>query len=182
MATRAELIRDLKLYAPWNARETEMRDRILAFVEMYPDCFERSLACGHVTGSAWITDLDRSHALLVHHRKLDKWLQPGGHCDGDPRVLEVALREAREETGLQSVRPVSAAIYDVDAHDIPERKGVPAHVHYDIRFLLEADRAEPLRVSEESHDARWVALNEIAQLNTDDSVLRLAAKLEPARR
>src|SRR5215510_11521790 len=91
------------------------------FVAANPNCFERSLQIGHVTGSAWIVDLDRTHALLTHHRKLNKWLQLGGHADGDPDILRVALREAREESNLDAIRPVSENIFDVDIHVIPAR-------------------------------------------------------------
>jgi 8-oxo-dGTP pyrophosphatase MutT (NUDIX family) len=177
MSTRRDLIEQLKRHQPWNSHEAGMLQRIIGFVEQHEDCFERTFQAGHVTGSAWVVDAHRSHALLVHHAKLGKWLQPGGHCDGDPNVLGVAMREASEESGLTRLRVLSSGIYDVDAHDIPARKAEPAHVHYDIRFLLEADRGEKLQVSEESHDVRWVGFDEIKDLNTDESVLRMVAKL-----
>jgi 8-oxo-dGTP pyrophosphatase MutT (NUDIX family) len=177
MSTRQKLIEQLKRYGAWDGHEARMRERILGFVEAHAECFERTLQAGHVTGSAWVVDHDRHHALLVHHVKLGKWLQPGGHCDGDADILGVALRETQEESGLTCLRPLSSAIYDVDAHDIPALKNEPAHVHYDIRFLLEADRGERPQVSAESHDVRWVRLAEISGLNTDESVIRLVAKL-----
>lgn len=152
-----------------------MRERILAFVEAHEDCFERTQQAGHVTASAWVVNRGRTRTLLVHHARLNLWLQPGGHCDGNADVLAVALRETLEETGLEA-RPVGARIYDVDAHEIPARKSEPAHVHYDIRFLLEADDGAEVAVSEESHDVRWVELDKVAALNTDESVLRLVAK------
>lgn len=152
-----------------------MLARIIAFVEQHEDCFERSLAAGHVTGSAWVVNPERTHALLVLHRRLGRWLQPGGHCDGNADVLATALREVLEETGI-AARPVSPAIFDVDAHDIPARGAEPAHVHYDIRYLAEAPlSAEPV-VSPESREVRWVPLADIARLNTDASVLRLVEK------
>ena len=116
----------------------------MAFVEQNEMCFERSLDIGHITGSAWVLDFHRTHTLLTHHAKLDKWLQLGGHSDGDPDTLEVALREVREESGLVEVRPISEAIFDVDAHLIPARGAEPEHIHYDIRFLAEADREAPI--------------------------------------
>ena len=150
---------------------------ISAFVEEQSDCFERSLLVGHVTGSAWVLDEERECALLIHHAKLDKWLQPGGHCDGDVNVLRVAAREVEEEAGLAAIVPLlSGTIFDVDAHDIPARKNEPAHVHYDIRYVFEASRSAPLRISAESKDLRWVALGRIAELNTDESVMRMVTK------
>ncbi len=153
-----------------------MRGRLADFVASHENCFERSLSIGHVTGSAWIVDLDRTHVLLTHHRKLDKWLQLGGHADGDWDVLRVALREAEEEGGLTTVRPVRDTIFDVDIHLIPARKAEPEHYHYDVRYALEADRAEAIRISDESHDLRWIAVEEVGTLTQEESVLRMVRK------
>lgn len=176
MKTRQTLIDQLRRHVPFNEHEKKMLARILEFVEAHEDCFERSLLVGHVTGSAWVMDQTRQFALLTHHAKLDKWLQPGGHADGDADVLRVALREAHEESGLTSLQVVSEQIYDVDAHAIPARGAEPAHTHFDIRYLLEGDMGERLARTEESHDLAWVALDRIAELNTDESVLRMVAK------
>ncbi len=177
MKTRASLLDELARHQPFNEHEARMLARIAAFVEEHEDCFERSLLVGHVTGSAWILDEERESALLIHHAKLDKWLQPGGHCDGDADALRVAMREAEEETGVIGIVPLlNAAIFDVDAHDIPARKTVPAHVHYDIRYAFEAARSAPLQISAESKELRWVALGRIAELNTDESVIRMVSK------
>lgn len=175
MTGRARLLALLRAHTPWDAREAAMLARIIAFVEAHEDCFERSLLIGHVTGSAWVVNPERTHALLVHHRRLDRWLQPGGHCDGSPDVLATALREVLEETGIEA-RPVAPAVFDVDAHDIPARGAEPAHVHYDIRFLAEAPLSQQPVVSPESRDVRWVALGDIPSLGTDSSVLRLMEK------
>ena len=150
--------------------------RLRHFVETYIDCFERSLQIGHITGSGWVVDHERAHALLTHHRKLNKWLQLGGHADGDPDALRVALREAREESGLTMIRPVSDAIYDIDIHVIPARDSEPEHLHYDVRFLLEAGRAAPLLASGESRSLAWTPLTKIAGLNPEESMARMVAK------
>lgn len=155
-----------------------MTTRLSQFVSSYENCFERTLLIGHVTGSAWIVDRDRTHVLLTHHRKLDKWLQLGGHADGDADVLRVAMREAGEESGLASLQPVHRNIFDVDIHLIPARKTEPEHFHYDVRYALEADRAEPIRVSDESHDLRWVPVAEVHRLTEEESVLRMVRKME----
>ncbi len=175
-ASRAPLIAALERHAPYDAHEASMRARILEFVRGHEDCFERSQKAGHVTGSAWVVDSKRSRALLTHHAKLNKWLQPGGHCDGDGDVARVALREAQEETGIQELRVWGDAIFDVDAHEIPARGEEPAHVHYDIRYLIEAPADAPLVLSDESHELKWVALEDVEKLNTDASVLRMVAR------
>jgi 8-oxo-dGTP pyrophosphatase MutT (NUDIX family) len=175
-ASRASLLDELRAYVPADAREAAMHARLIAFVTANADAFERTLAAGHVTASAWIVDPARTRALLAHHRKLDKWLQLGGHADGDPDVRGAALREAREESGLTSLRFAADGIYDLDVHAIPARPGEPAHEHYDVRFALEADPAEPLVTSAESHALAWIALGDLAAYGADESVLRLARK------
>lgn len=153
-----------------------MLEALQQFVEQHPECFERSLQVGHITGSAWIVNPPRTHALLIHHRKLERWLQPGGHADGDPDVLRVALREAHEESGLEQLRPLSGAIFDVDIHTIPARGPEPQHLHYDVRFLLEADDAAPLLISRESRALAWAELERITEYTDEESVLRMVAK------
>lgn len=176
LASCAPLIAALERHTPYDAHEAEMRLQILDFVRRHEDCFERSQKAGHVTGSAWIVDTKRTRALLTHHAKLNKWLQPGGHCDGEGDVARVALREAQEETGIQQLRLWDERIFDVDAHEIPARGDEPAHVHYDIRYLIEAPADAPLVLSEESHELAWVALDDVEKLNTDASVLRMVAR------
>ena len=128
---------------------------------------------GHITASAWILSPDRTHALLVHHRKLGRWLQPGGHIENDSSVFDAALREAREESGIPSLRSLHTGIFDVDIHWIPARNDFPTHQHLDIRFAFEADRATPLLCSSESHAVQWWALTALSLEITDESVGRM---------
>ncbi|MFN7932430.1 MAG: NUDIX hydrolase [Bryobacteraceae bacterium] len=176
--SRARLLEQLAAHTPSTTEEASMRARLAEFVSAHENCFERTLLIGHVTGSAWIVDRERAHVLLTHHRKLDKWLQLGGHADGDSDVLRVAMREAEEESGLASLQPVRPDIFDVDIHLIPARKSEPEHFHYDVRYALEADRAEPIRLSDESHDLRWVPVDEVHRLTEEESVLRMVRKME----
>jgi 8-oxo-dGTP pyrophosphatase MutT (NUDIX family) len=141
------------------------------------NCFERTHLPGHITGSSWIADPTHTQILLVHHAKLNKWLQPGGHADGDENVLRVALREAEEETGLKNLTVISETPFDVDIHLIPARKDFGEHYHYDIRFLIEADTTEPIIVSEESHDVKWIPLKYLEDWNQEPSILRMKEKL-----
>lgn len=175
---RKTLLDLLEKYSPIDDNESKMRNETIEFVKTNEDCFKRELLIGHVTGSAWIVNNARTHVLMMHHRKLNQWFQPGGHCDGDPDVLNVALKEANEETGLKNLKVVTGEIYDVDVHQIPERKGIPAHYHYDIRFLIEADMNEQLIVTEESNDLSWVSLEKIAEHNDSESIMRMARKMK----
>lgn len=174
---RKKLLDLLENHNPSDNNERKMTNETIEFVKTNEDCFKRELLIGHVTGSAWIVNDARTHVLMMHHRKLNQWFQPGGHCDGDPDVLNVALKEANEETGLKKLKVVDGEIYDVDVHLIPERKGIPAHYHYDVRFLIEADMNEPLIVTEESNDLAWVSLDKIAEHNDSESIMRMARKI-----
>lgn len=141
-------------------------------------CFNRDYLPGHITGSAWILNKKKTHVLLVHHAKLNKWLQPGGHADGEEDVRSVAIREVQEETGLVHFNELVPGIFDLDIHTIPARKDFPEHLHYDVRFALVAteDNAE-IQVSEESHDVKWIALEEVPELcGNNASILRMLAK------
>lgn len=167
-----------QLLADYEAVDPELSvtQQFIEFVEEYADCFERSLEIGHITGSAWIIDPTKQKALLVHHKKLGFWLQPGGHCDGDSDVARVAQKETREESGLKEFSIYKDRIYDLDIHRIPDWKDVPAHIHYDVRFLIHADSEQSLYLSEESNDIAWFDLNNLADVIQDKSVLRLAEK------
>jgi 8-oxo-dGTP pyrophosphatase MutT (NUDIX family) len=131
---------------------------------------------GHLTGSAWIVNHAGDKVLLLHHRKLEKWIQPGGHADGEFNLLSVALREAREESGLSSLSPLRTEIFDLDIHVIPERNGEPAHLHYDLRYALTADDTEALQGNNESHALAWIALDGISDVTDEESVLRMQRK------
>lgn len=173
---RDRLLRLLHAHSPFDAHETAMRDEILRFVATEPRCAERSLSTGHLTGSAWITNPARTHTLLTHHRKLGKWLQLGGHADGDLDLAAVALREAREESGLTRLRAVGEGLFDVDSHAIPARPGEPAHWHYDLRFHFEADPDEPLVITPESKDLAWIEIARMPEFNPEESMLRMARR------
>lgn len=160
-----------------DAHEAAMVAETVRFVEAEPECLLRSCAPGHLTGSAWIVDRTRERTLLTHHVKLEKWLQLGGHADGDGDLLTVALREGREESGLTRLRAVSAEIFDVDRHWIPARKTEPAHWHYDVRFMIEADPSEPLvRAANESKELAWVPVSGVTALNPEESMARMVRK------
>jgi 8-oxo-dGTP pyrophosphatase MutT (NUDIX family) len=183
---RRRLLALLDRYVVRFPEDAERGATIRRFVETHADCFERTCRDGHVTGSAWIVSRHGSHVLLVRHRKLGAWLQPGGHADGDVDVAAVARREGMEETGLRDLVHADGwqaaggdrLPFDVDVHVIPARAGEPSHLHLDLRYLFVADRGAPLRVSAESEDVRWVARAELLTLSVEPSLLRMAEKAE----
>lgn len=169
------LIIQLQNHKTFNATETEMKTRFLAFVNENNDCFERSLLIGHITASAWILNPDKTKVLLLHHAKLSKWLQPGGHADGNTNLIEVALKETEEETGLIPIQ-IEEQIFDIDIHVIPARKDIPEHLHYDVRYLLTADETQNIIQNHESNCIKWIDLKAVEQYNNEKSILRMRDK------
>lgn len=135
--------------------QEQVRADVLAFCERHPDALHRSCPTGHLTGSAVVVDPAAGTTLLVHHLKLGRWLQPGGHADGDGNLGSVALREAAEETGLAGLQLVTPAI-DIDVHTIPGRTGEPEHVHLDLRSLVLVGDSLHLAPNHETLGARWL--------------------------
>lgn len=174
--TRTDLINSLQEYKTHFEEEKKFIDRFLSLLQDSA-CFERTHLPGHITGSAWIVDATRTQVLLVHHAKLNKWMQPGGHADGDEDILRVAMKEAEEETGLKEFNIIHRTPFDIDIHLIPARPEFQEHYHYDVRFLLEADPASVIQVSEESHDVKWIKLEDLESINPERSVLRMKEKL-----
>ena len=173
---RQPLIHLLEHYFPSDAEEIKAKAKMLAFIRAHEDCFERSLAVGHITASSWLLSSDGSSALLMHHAKLGRWVQLGGHSDGNPNTLEVAIQEAREESGLASISAVTPEIFDIDVHLIPDNPKEKAHLHYDVRFLLRAEGEEEVKKNHESKQLLWVT-KEWSCLPTDErSVVRMFEK------
>ena len=173
---RQGLLAALDGYALRYPDERAQVERFSDFINNNVNCFERSSVVGHVTGSAWVIDGLHQRCLLTNHKKLNRWLQPGGHCDGDGDIASVALREAYEESGLPGLKLVSPEIFDIDIHLIPARKAEPEHLHYDVRFLFECGCDEHYVVSDESHDLAWVPLVKVSNYSSEDSVLRMVQK------
>lgn len=172
----------LRAHAVADEIEARSKARIVAHVEAGGDLFDRQRWDGHLTASCFILDHERANLLLLFHKKLDKWLQPGGHGEaGEVDPLEVARREAREESGLSDLSLEPPTPFDLDVHLIPARKDEPAHEHLDIRFLFVAAPGAALRPGEgESSRLRWVPLGEVAAVS-DESVARAARKLLSGR-
>jgi 8-oxo-dGTP pyrophosphatase MutT (NUDIX family) len=172
----AGFARALKAYA---ARWPQESATVTLFADLLGDAqdpFRRERLAGHFTASCWLVDASGMRALLTHHRKLGLWLQLGGHADGERDLRIAALKEAEEESGLRDLR-IEDAIFDLDRHWIPEHTGVPAHWHYDVRYVVRAEGSEAYVVSDESHDLAWRDIATLASdAAADDSVRRMARK------
>lgn len=172
----------------WPEEKGEI-NRMRGFLRSHSNCYSRELLVGHVTGAALVVNPDYSQVLLTLHKKLGKWLQLGGHCDGNPQIHESALREAEEESGMKDLALVDAApllrtsvsdvplFFDIDIHEIPERKTEPAHFHYDFRYLVRAANPDSIAISEESEALRWFPIEEAFKVTHEKSMHRQFEKL-----
>ena len=181
---RVFLLTLLSNYMPHDEHEVVSYHRFLTLIAEHKDCFDNYSLPGHITGSALVTNPDHSAVLLTHHKVVGKWLQFGGHSDGDSNVMATGLREAIEESGISQFmfHPSVQGVFDIDVHLMTngdnKLKG-QSHDHYDIRVLLIADpEAEIDRSVRESHDVKWISLDEVAEYNLDDSIQRMVKKLK----
>ena len=167
-----EIYEQIKNYRPWNEQERQDQAVILAFLDKDPDAFYRTNLLAHMTASAWVVNPQRSKTLMVYHRLYDSWSWTGGHADGEEDLLAVALREVREETGVQRLRPVTEEIYSlevltVDGHEKHGRY-VPSHLHLNVTYLLEAEEEQPLRICEaENTGVAWFSLADALAASTE---------------
>ena len=176
---RDTLLELLTGYARRWPKET-VAARFADFVAGQPRCFERDcFDDGHVTGSAVVLDLAGTSMLMTHHAKLGRWLQLGGHADGEANPLAVACREATEESGL-AVAPRGTEPVDLDIHAIPAHGRDPQHFHYDVRFLLQVEGSDRFTATAESLALAWVPLADVADVTREESILRLVRKTRKA--
>ena len=173
---REVLIELVAAHNPTDEKEKEHTASTLHFLNQHSSCTSPDNPAGHITASAWVLSPCLSNTLLTHHRKLQRWLQLGGHIENDDsNIFEAAVREVVEESGIDEINILQNSIFDIDVHLIPARKDVKEHYHYDIRFLLKAERTNFV-VSSESTELAWVRLTEVGDLLSDESVLRMCRK------
>ena len=181
MSHRNLLLKALESYTTTDKQEQVFISDMIAFIKENPNCFDRTNLAGHITGSAWVLSPDEKKVLLTHHKKLNRWLQLGGHSDGDPDTRHVALREATEESGISGITLLMKGIFDVDIHAIPDnpQKQEPEHKHYDVRFLMKAP-TEDYHISDESNALKWVSIKELMSMAKErkisPSMVRMAQK------
>lgn len=167
-----KIIEEIKKYRPCNSQEQRDQALILDFLEKNGDAFLRSNLLAHMTASSWIVNPERTKTLMVYHNLYDSWSWTGGHADGETDLLSVALREAREETGIAHVRPLSPEIFSlevltVDGH---EKRGeyVPSHLHMNVTYLLEAEESDTLHICrEENSGVAWFTLEEALKASSE---------------
>jgi len=174
-----KLLDQVKNFGSKNIENSKVASAFVEFVSSRPNCISdchdfSNEESGHVTASCWLLNPSRDKVLLTHHKKLKRWLQLGGHCSLGETVKQAALREAYEESGIESIQFLSEDIFDLDIHSIPEKKQILHHWHYDVRYQMIA-ASENFQVSDESLNLKWFLIEEIAENNTfDASLVRMA--------
>lgn len=188
---RAELIQSVKHYLSLYPSDHQQTEPFIDFFNRDLNWFDRSTQFGHLTASGWVVGPDGESVVLIHHRKLARWLQPGGHADGDSNLLRVAAREVEEETGLKDLEGYDAikgkfvplrteAIellpFDLDAHLIPATTDFPAHIHFDYRFLFRS-RTTVLGSGDSGVLAvRWFSTQDVDSKIEEIGIRRMADK------
>ncbi|NJN25988.1 MAG: NUDIX hydrolase [Cyclobacteriaceae bacterium] len=174
---RKQLLKALNQYQTSFEEEKSFLPRFKSLLVNFELCYSRSLLSGHITASSFIVDHSGCKVMLLHHKKLNRWLQPGGHADGEEDLRAVAAKEAHEETGLKNLSLKVPDIFDIDIHLIPAYGNVKVHFHYDVRFLFVGDTGESFAVSDESNDVAWVARDQVLlQCNNNKSIHRMVRK------
>jgi 8-oxo-dGTP pyrophosphatase MutT (NUDIX family) len=170
----------LEVYQTESINEKQIKDTMLGALEELKNPFDRDSRHNHFTASCLLLNSDKTKFLILHHKKLEKWIQPGGHCDGEGNLLEVAKNEAREESGISAIEAVDKNIFDLDIHYIPESSKEFAHRHYDVRFLLKTIDNDNFLSNHESHEIKWIDFETFnaKNLTLEPSVKKLAEKYQ----
>ena len=163
----------LRAYRPYNIQEEKDKETILSFLERYDDAYERSNELAHMTASAWVVNPDKTKVLMAYHRIYDSWAWLGGHCDGNKDCLAVAIREVREEAGVENVVPLSEDIFSLEVLSVDShyKRGeyVPTHLHLNVTYLLQADEKEDLYIKEdENSNVSWFGLDEAIERSNEE--------------
>lgn len=163
----------LRAYRPYNIQEEKDKETILSFLKRYDDAYERSNELAHMTASAWVVNPDKTKVLMAYHRIYDSWAWLGGHCDGNKDCLAVAIREVREEAGVENVVPLSEDIFSLEVLSVDShyKRGeyVPTHLHLNVTYLLQADEKEDLHIKEdENSNVSWFGLDEAIERSNEE--------------
>lgn len=171
-----KILKKIRNYKPKKKSEIKYKKQIINFLINNKDNYLRTNPNGHLTASAWIINFAENKVLLHYHQALNKWIQLGGHLENNELTREAALREAKEESGLNSLSFLDKNIFDIDVHKIPEYKNKCEHYHYDLRYILKADINEKLKISKESIKLKWIDLNKVINYLHEESILRMVRK------
>lgn len=177
-----DYINQIKRYKPCNEQEEKDKELILSFIETHPDVLTRENKIAHLTSSGFIVNKNRDKVLMIHHNIYNSWGWTGGHADGEENLLEVALKEAREETGVKSIKPIiedicSIEVLTVNAH-IKNENYISAHLHMSVAYILEATENEELHIKpDENSGVKWINIDEVNKYVNEEHMKYVYEKL-----
>ena len=174
-------IEEIKEYIPYNEQEAADKETILYSIENFNNLLTRENPLAHITSSGYIVNKDRTKVLMIYHNIYNSWSWTGGHADGDGDLLHVAIKEAKEETGIKNVKALDNKIFSLDvltvqAH-IKKGKNISSHLHLSVAYLLEADENDELTIKEdENSGVQWIPIDEISKYSTEENMIKLYEK------
>ncbi|WP_455718202.1 NUDIX hydrolase [Anaerosporobacter sp.] len=175
-------IDEIRNYTPFNEQEEQDKKVALDYITMFPNILTRDNDFAHMTASSWIVNKDRSKVLMIYHNIYQSWAWTGGHADGEDNMLNVAIREAMEETGIKTVKPIQDTMFSlellcVNGH-VKREQYVSSHIHINVTYLLEADESEELAMKEdENSGVRWIAIEDAIKLSSEENMKVIYSKL-----
>lgn len=167
-----KLRQQIETYQPYNMQEKKDKEVMLKYIDTFDNILTRENEFGHFTASAWIVNCERTKVLMIYHNIYQSWSWTGGHADGEENLFHTALRELKEETGIENVKPLTKGIFSleiltVDGH-IKRGKYVSSHTHLNLTYLFEVDEKEHLRIKEdENSGVKWVKLEDVENISNE---------------
>lgn len=175
-------IDEIRNYNPFNEQEKQDKKVAIDYITTFPNILTRENEFAHMTASSWIVNKDRTKVLMIFHNIYQSWAWTGGHTDGEDNLLNVAIRETMEETGIKNIKPLQEDIFSlellcVDGH-VKRGKYVSSHIHINVTYLLEADESEALAIKEdENSGVRWIDIDDAVQISNEQNMKVVYTKL-----
>lgn len=174
-------INEIEKYLPYNNQEAADKEAILYAIRNCDNLLTRENPLAHITSSGYIVNKDRTKVLMIYHNIYNSWSWTGGHADGDEDLLYVAIKEAKEETGIKNIKEISEKIFSLDVLPVPahikKEKNIASHLHLSVAYLLEADENDELTIKEdENSGVKWIPINEVSKYSTEEDMIKLYEK------
>lgn len=169
-------------YIPYNEQEKSDKEYMLKFVDTFDDALTRNNIFGHFCSSAFVINKKKTKVLMIYHNIYNSWAWPGGHADGEDNLLDVALREVTEETGIKSLKPLTNSIYAIDVlpvkSHIKRGKYISSHIHLNVTYIFTADEKEELKIKEdENSDVNWIDIDNMVDSSSEEHMKIVYSKL-----
>ncbi|MCR1952494.1 MULTISPECIES: NUDIX hydrolase [unclassified Clostridium] len=174
-------IEEIKSYVPYTKQEIADKEAILYAINNFNNLLTRENPLAHITSSGYIVNKDKTKVLMIYHNIYNSWSWTGGHADGDEDLLYVAIKEAKEETGVKNIKALDNKIFSLDVLPVPAHikkgKEIASHLHLSVAYLLEADENDELFIKEdENSGVKWIPIDEVGVYSTELDMIKLYEK------